>query len=114
MGTVKNYTFEVPYSEVLNGMIRCYIKASSYKEAEEKLMKEEWEELDMEWIESDPYRAFPDCAELIDASCATCGEVFKDVLMLENDTEGNCSTCKSLEGDGLQDPETTTPDKVYG
>ena len=104
MATVKNYTFSVPFSEFVYGHIRCYIPAKSYEEALKKLQYNEWVELAMEWDDAEAYTTEPEDATLVDASCATCGEVFQP-----HDIDLICNTCE-----GLQDPETTTPDEMYG
>ena len=103
MDKLTTYTFDIPYTEQLTGYLRCYVKASSMESARILLGTLDRVDVDYEWVDSDPIELQLDQAYCVDERCAKCGEELTI-------SEGYICNCI----DGFNDPETTTPDAMYG
>lgn len=101
----KEYYYKIPFTEVNYGYLHVCITANTEDEADKAVMEQNYdlmEEIDWEVMDSEPMDTIWRERNLTSIVCKSCGTTLP---WSENDCE--CS-------EGWNDPDITTPDKLYG
>ena len=99
------YYFKIPYTEVMHGKLTVSVSAYTEKEAVIALMHQDWavmEEHDYDIHDSEIVEMYWKDHDLSEVVCSLCG----------NHIHWSEEYCECV--DGVNDPDITTPDKLYG
>lgn len=99
------YYFKIPYTEVMHGHLTVSVSADTEKEAVVALMHQDWavmEEHDYDIHDSEIVDLYWKDHDLTQIVCNQCGA----------DIHWSETQCECVEG--WNDPDVTTPDRLYG
>ena len=94
------YNITIPYSEFMYGTCEVRVEANSREEALEEARCHNFEVMEFHWDNSEPLEYNFKGIEVEEILCQSCNSKIYD--------ECDCHE------EGLSDPETTTPDEMYG